>query len=260
MSFNRYTMAVQNIALMTSKWGDVALQMTSFDTMMSSDDYEERQTFRVELVHLISLLHGTALLKMRCDDDIANLKEFGPGYESGSGFSSGTEKWGGPLWKLVGSNLPLGTSPLGLRSEAAYFAYHAANPLLVIGGVTDSESRALARVEDKSYLVMQWVVDIVVLQGKLKWLEVEGPIVSRIYQELSDGMLGYNQARKLTEIPFPYPYAKLMTSLLAIFALTVPFLISSWVEDTAAAGTLAFVAVWAYYAINEVTFGNLGST
>jgi hypothetical protein len=145
---------------------------------------------------------------------------------------------------------------LGLRSEAAYFAYHAANPLLVIGGVTDSESRALARVEDKSYLVMQWVVDIVVLQGKLKWLEVEGPIVSRIYQELSDGMLGYNQARKLTEIPFPYPYAKLMTSLLAIFALTVPFLISSWVEDTAAAGTLAFVAVWAYYAINEVTFGN----
>jgi len=39
-----------------------------------------------------------------------------------------------------------------------------------------------------------------VVQGRLKWFDVEGPIVSRAYQFLSDGHVGYNQARKITEV------------------------------------------------------------
>ena len=70
------------------------------------------------------------------------------------------------------------------------------------------EAARLRAVDDRCYLVMQWLVDVVVLTGKARWYEVEGPIVSRIYQELSDGMLGYNHARKFTEVPFPFPYAQ----------------------------------------------------
>ena len=58
----------------------------------------------------------------------------------------------------------------------------------------------LSNVDHKAYVVMQWVTDCIVLQGKAKWFEVEGPIISRIYQELSDGNLGFSHARKITEV------------------------------------------------------------
>ena len=65
-------------------------------------------------------------------------------------------------------------------------------------------------------------------------------------------MLGYNHARKFTEVPFPFPYAQLVLALLVIFALTAPVVIVAWVEDAAAGVLLTFVAVWGYFAIHEV--------
>ena len=65
-------------------------------------------------------------------------------------------------------------------------------------------------------------------------------------------MLGYNHARKFTEVPFPFPYAQLVLALLVIFALTAPVVIVAWVEDAAAGVILTFVAVWGYFAIHEV--------
>ena len=59
-------------------------------------------------------------------------------------------------------------------------------------------------------------------------------------------MLGYNHARKFTEVPFPFPYAQLVLALLVIFALTAPVVIVAWVEDAAAGVLLTFVAVWGY--------------
>ena len=35
------------------------------------------------------------------------------------------------------------------------------------------------------------------------------PILSRVYQELSNAMLGFNSAMKVATTPFPFPYAQL---------------------------------------------------
>ena len=66
-AYNRYQLALQHLTLMTSKWADVALQICSFDTMMSEEEAEERRTFRTEVAHLVSLMHAVALQKMRGD-------------------------------------------------------------------------------------------------------------------------------------------------------------------------------------------------
>ena len=50
------------------------------------------------------------------------------------------------------------------------------------------------------------------------------PIVSRIYQELSNGMLAYNQCTKLKEVPTPFAYVQLNAMLLNIFIIFAPII------------------------------------
>ena len=50
------------------------------------------------------------------------------------------------------------------------------------------------------------------------------PIVSRIFQELSNGLLGFENAYKVARTPFPFPYAQIvqvLTSLTCLLALLV---------------------------------------
>jgi len=65
-------------------------------------------------------------------------------------------------------------------------------------------------------------------------------------------MVGYNQARKLTEIPFPFPYAQLVLMFLVVYALSLPFVVVAWVETRAAIACFSFFPVWAYFSVNEV--------
>ena len=36
------------------------------------------------------------------------------------------------------------------------------------------------------------------------------PVLSRVYQELSNGMLGFNQSLKLADVPFPFIFAQIL--------------------------------------------------
>jgi predicted membrane chloride channel (bestrophin family) len=260
-AYNRYQLALQHLTIMTSKWGDVALQILSFDTMKSTDgvEVEERQKFRSEVVHLVSLLHAVSLQKMRSDAAVENLRPYVPDDVSDGGCAGFQEPWLGGLVRVLDST----PRPSSHKSKAERWRCcrtptsadvmrrYEAMPFHVHGGVPVEEADRLRSVDDRCFLVMQWLVDLLV-DGR-KWnANVEGPIVSRIYQELSDGMLGYNQARKFTEVPFPFPYAQLVLGLLCIYALSVPVVVVAWVKQRSAKVLLTFIAVWGYFAINEV--------
>ena len=85
--------------------------------------------------------------------------------------------------------------------------YNAARPFRVIGGVSDAEIEFLQAARGplaKVALCSMWLQEFITREymagstGK-----VAPPILSRLYQFTSDGMIGYNQARKVTYIPFP---------------------------------------------------------
>ena len=46
-------------------------------------------------------------------------------------------------------------------------------------------------------------------------LRVAPPILSRVHQVLTDGMLGFNQADKISTTPFPMPYSQMLTRVSA---------------------------------------------
>jgi hypothetical protein len=79
----------------------------------------------------------------------------------------------------------------------------------VLGGLSEGEMRCLCGNPERCHLVYTWLLKELVLRRKAGGLATDGPVVSRIYQVLSDGMLSYLGARKLADTPFPFPYAQL---------------------------------------------------
>jgi len=107
-------------------------------------------------------------------------------------------------------------------------------------------------VQDRVFLVFQWVQDTLVQRITRGGLDVPPPISTRIFQELSNGMLGFNNAIKIHDTPFPFPYVQLITLQLVILAVTSGFVINVFVDSPFWASTFAIVAVGGYNAINEV--------
>jgi hypothetical protein len=88
------------------------------------------------------------------------------------------------------------------------------------------------------------------------------PIVSRIYQELSNGSLGFHQAQKIAKVPFPFPYAQLLAIMKVYFILTVPLAIVCFTDDYAFAVLMSGFCTSIFVCLNEVAieledpFGN----
>merc|ERR1711939_278762 len=107
-------------------------------------------------------------------------------------------------------------------------------------------------VEDQVFLLYTWIQDTLIRRQKSGGIPVPPPICTRLFQELSNGMLGFNNANKIHNTPFPFPYAQLITLALMILTLTCGFVMNVFVKSSFWAALFSFLAVAGYYAINEV--------
>merc|ERR1712232_1240659 len=115
---------------------------------------------------------------------------------------------------------------------------------------------------DRHTVVLQWLQKLVVYKNKDGTLDIPPPILSRVFHELSRGIVNINNARKLQEIPFPFPYTQLLIQALMIQSLTTPALLCLLCEDAWWAGFLSFITAFFMWSINYVAmemeepFGN----
>mmetsp|Transcript_94699 Transcript_94699/g.253276 ORF Transcript_94699/g.253276 Transcript_94699/m.253276 type:complete len:478 (-) Transcript_94699:429-1862(-) len=92
--------------------------------------------------------------------------------------------------------------------------------LFVLVPPSEAEIKMLEMCTDRVQCCLSWLTEGV--SRCQPYLITPPPILSRCYQELSNGMLGFNQALKLADIPFPFPYAQLLAVVLVVFFCTVP--------------------------------------
>lgn len=81
---------------------------------------------------------------------------------------------------------------------------------------------------------------------------VADPIISRLYQYLSDGVLGYNQARKIAYIPFPYPHSQITSSFSFVMVFFFPILYLSFVSNEALMYVLNFTTTLCFLGLHQV--------
>jgi hypothetical protein len=196
---------------MAAKWADAALQVIAFDEAAEGEAAASSPAFVAYAVHIFSLLHATALQSLRGDSVEGAflpvpLEPREPALRSNS--SNGVAD--PPLVVEVlqrgstGSAGGAGCSCGGLLAHATVYP-----KLRVLGGLSEGEMRCLCGNPERCHLVYTWLLKELVLRRKAGGLATDGPVVSRIYQVLSDGMLSYLGARKLADTPFPFPYAQL---------------------------------------------------
>lgn len=107
-----------------------------------------------------------------------------------------------------------------------------------------------------------WVLRAIGRRSQQGGINASPPVFSRVYQVFSDGMMGYNNAVKLHDTPFPFPYSQFIFFNLIIFSLTVPWLVSAKIGDNkgevadwggkVVCCVVSFIIVLVYFALNEV--------
>eukprot|EP00850_Spirogloea_muscicola_P009230 SM000051S17590 [mRNA] locus=s51:527683:530778:- [translate_table: standard] len=230
----------------SSKWADAVVQVITFDESAKEPAVPGGTQFRAEFIHAMSLMHALAMQRLRGDDDLTNLipgslTEISkpPPYDAAEILE----------WKkrrgLKGYII--------LQSQPKHFKkYWQYMPIMVIGGLSGAETVLLQETTDRVYMLMCWVHRAMVARRTAGGIKEDAPIVSRIYQVLSDGMLGFENAHKIGTTPFPFPYAQCVAILLYIYAFSVPLLMAGWIGNIWLTVCSTFVAVLSFFLINEV--------
>lgn len=245
---------------------------------MSPSRGVEHSEYFVEIVHLFSLIHALALMHLRGDTDLDHLGEPAAiAAPEGGGAPRNYEKLRGSPTNKAGS------SPKGQMHEEeddpplTFGVHRFANclpsswrklpglRLKVLGGFhadermklsCDSQGRPLPTVA-RVTMVESWIMRRMIARQKHEpagdMCKTGPPILSRMVQVVSDGNLGFGEASKSAEIPFPFPYHNLIRAFLWLFSITVPAVINSKVMSTIPRFVFNFLTVWAYFALAEVS-------
>lgn len=117
----------------------------------------------------------------------------------------------------------------------------------------DSESlTAVKQSESRVELIFTWIQVLIVEQINTGVLSIPPPILSRAFQELSNGMVAYTEATKIGNIPFPFPYAQTCDCLLVIHWLCIPVIIAMWVKSPYWAALFSFIQVFILWSLNFI--------
>lgn len=118
--------------------------------------------------------------------------------------------------------------------------------------------RGYAQIEqckkhDKPNVLAVWIIQGVIIMIRKGLLDVPPPLISRIFQEMSNGMLGFNQAHKVAMVPFPFPFAQMVSWLLMILYVFMPFYIDLFTQNPGFTPLACFLLPMVYCALNTIS-------
>lgn len=194
---------------------------------------ERHKEFCETLLHKASLFTATAYLILRNDDEPNYAKhEAGqiPPPRLPAGHKFRPFIWQDPiLWLRI-------TFTLHNYSKNDRKEYYACEKFPVIGAVTAEEIAMLSSTNkdyfSKAHLAMHWVLEVcTVYYLKGGFGHVAPPIISRLHQEFGHAMHGFDQARRISYVPFPFTYAQLTEFLVMTLLVSVAMMMNAFVSS-----------------------------
>eukprot|EP00929_Paragymnodinium_shiwhaense_P001424 TRINITY_DN101660_c0_g1_i1.p1 TRINITY_DN101660_c0_g1~~TRINITY_DN101660_c0_g1_i1.p1 ORF type:complete len:562 (-),score=105.22 TRINITY_DN101660_c0_g1_i1:91-1776(-) len=105
---------------------------------------------------------------------------------------------------------------------------------------------------DRCEVVLQWIQRLIVESEKNGILKVPAPILSRVFNELGNGIVNLNNARKITDFPMPFPLAQMITVMLLFHTILTAIVCAAVVDTPYWAGIITFSVALAYWSINYI--------
>lgn len=114
----------------------------------------------------------------------------------------------------------------------------------------DERKKILENAHDATTLAMYWILSE--LADAMEMIDIATPIQSRLYQELSSGMLGFNNCLKIADVPYPLPFAQLLGLLLAAFSCFIPVYVILFTRSPIAGPILCLLLFESLWCLSEV--------
>uniref|UniRef100_A0A7S4UWY7 Bestrophin homolog n=1 Tax=Alexandrium monilatum TaxID=311494 RepID=A0A7S4UWY7_9DINO len=102
---------------------------------------------------------------------------------------------------------------------------------------------------DRCEVLLQWIQRLIVDNEAAHTLKIAPPLLTRAFQELSRGIVNLNNARKIKDIPFPFPYAQMITVMLIVHWTVTPLWASQVIESRVAAVSVCFFVTFAFWCL-----------
>jgi len=115
---------------------------------------------------------------------------------------------------------------------------------------TQAEVGALEASPDRVHLSMTWIIKTLTMVQTV--LSTPPPIQSRMYQELSNGYVHFTNAKKISDVPFPFNYAQILAIILIVFSMMLPVYIAAFTKSYIAGPLLTFMVFHSMTCVNRL--------
>jgi len=124
-------------------------------------------------------------------------------------------------------------------------------PFEVLDGTgLDPESlQFLSQSSDRVEVILQWIQRSTIINMSTGILPIPPPVMSRAFQEISRGIVNLQNARKIADFPFPFPYAQTSIVMLLVHWAISPIISSLMLNKWMAAGT-SFASIFFLWCMN----------
>jgi putative membrane protein len=124
--------------------------------------------------------------------------------------------------------------------------------MLGLDGFDEQSLQYLTQVHDRVEVVMQWIQKMIVEADRDKVIHISPPILSRVYNQLGNGIVKVAAARKISAYPLPFPYAQMVTCMLVLHWIMTPLLCAAMLSHPMWAFMLSFVVTFGYWSVNYI--------
>ena len=117
-------------------------------------------------------------------------------------------------------------------------------------GISKQERELLLAAPCPVFATAQRIQRAIITRLVAGGMRAPPPIISRIFQEVSNGLLFYNNATKMKEVPVPFPYVQLNALLLNLFSCFLsPIAIASFTPVPWLSVLTTFMTVISFYGV-----------
>jgi len=122
--------------------------------------------------------------------------------------------------------------------------------LLDAEGIDERTLRTLRDSDHQTCVVHQWIQQLIVEHIGSGVLTIPPPILSRVFNEMANGMCAFEQAMKISVMVFPFPYTQVCDAMLFIHWVCAPWVVAGIAPTPMWAFVLTFLQVFVLWALN----------
>jgi len=106
---------------------------------------------------------------------------------------------------------------------------------------------------NKCEIVLQWIQRLIHEASGTEVVKVAPPILSRVFNQLGNGIVILNNAKKLNEFPIPFPLAQMILLMLGLHWVLMTIMCAATVESPIWAGIVCFAVVFSFWSIHYIS-------